>query len=482
MQARELAAEIGATTDSEVEVSGVTHNSRWVTPGDAFVALPGHTHDGHVFVADAVARGAVLVIGEGLPEGVACPVPYVTVPHGRKALAAAAAAVSGHPSRDLTVVGVTGTDGKTTTSLLALHLLRSAGISTGLISTIGYQLPDGVLRQPPEHFTTPEAPQVQQILREVRDAHAAACVLESSSHALALERVGCVDFDVSVWTHLTSEHLDFHGTVENYFRDKARLVERAPFAVLNADDPWTTRLRGVAPDEVTYGVEHDADWRAQDVVQAREGLTWRTTCPLGELACALPMIGSFNVANALAAMAVAARLGATGEQIVAGLATFAGVPGRMQQVPSGDGDPRVVVDFAHTPPSLEKALETIRATTDGELWVVIGSAGGPRDPSKRAPLGEVATRCADHAVFTEEDHRSTPLQEILDEMARGAAGRSNFELVGDRRAAIRRAITAAGPHDTVVLAGKGPEETLERDTETIDWDEVAEARLALALR
>ena len=467
------------------EVRGVTHQAAWAVPGDAFVAIRGARVDGHSFIADAVARGAVAVIGEGLPDGVACPVPYLTVPNAREALADAAAALAGDPSRGLTVLGVTGTDGKTTTSCLTRHLLRSAGRPTGLLSTIGYELPDGVLRQPPTHFTTPEAPQVQQILRDMVDAGASGAVVEASSHALALDRVRGVDIDVAIWTNLTGEHLDFHGTMEQYFADKALLVQRARHAVLNADDPWTARLVPMAAEHTTYSADGTpADWWAQDIVEGPEELRFTVHSPDGTAPAVLPMIGRFNVANALAAMAGAHAAGLDLDELVAGLQTFGGVAGRMEMVEREPGDPRVIVDFAHTPPSLEKALETVRVTTEGRLWVVIGSAGGPRDPSKRAPLGEVATRLADVAVFTEEDHRDTPLADILREMERGAreAGRSNFVSIGDRREAIGHAVMQAAPQDTVVLAGKGPEATLERATETIDWDEPAEALTALRER
>ena len=221
-----------------------------------------------------------------------------------------------------------------------------------------------------------------------------------------------------------------------------------------------------------------ADWRAGAIEEHPDGLHFNVTSPLGTFTAKLPMIGRFNVHNALAAMAAAAHLGATVPQLQAGLASFRGVPGRMELVPSPDGR-RVVVDFAHTPPSLEKALSTLRATTLGRLTVVLGSAGGQRDPSKRAPLGEVATRLADHAYFTEEDSRDTPILDILDEMERGAAGRANFTSLPDRREAIRTAIRQAQPGDTVLLAGKGPEDTLERLHETVPWNEVQEAREAL---
>ncbi len=496
MKLADLAAAVGADLDDrtghdgETEVTGVSHQADWIRPGQAFVAVRGARFDGHAFVSQAVEAGAVVVVGEGMPQDRACPVPYLRVANARAALADAATALMGRPSDDLTVVGVTGTDGKTTTSCLALHLLRATGRPTGLLSTIGYELPDGVLRQPPSHFTTPEAPQVQQILRDMVRSGATAAVVESSSHALAMDRVRGVSYDVGVWTNLTGEHLDFHGTMEQYFADKARLVARAAHAVLNVDDePWFDRLVPVATEGgrglTTYSAEgREADWRATDVAEEADAITFTLTSPEGEARARLPMIGRFNVANALAAMAAVSTTGVPAADLVGALAGFGGVAGRMEMVERRPGEPRVIVDFAHTPPSLEKALETVRVTTEGRLWVVVGSAGGPRDPSKRAPLGEVATRMADHAVFTEEDHRTTPLREILEEMERGAtqAGRSNFVSVGDRTEAIRHAVRQAAPDDTVLLAGKGPEETMERGEELVPWAEIEEARAALEVR
>ncbi|QFP78102.1 UDP-N-acetylmuramoyl-L-alanyl-D-glutamate--2,6-diaminopimelate ligase [Deinococcus sp. AJ005] len=488
LQALAAALHLPATDLPDIEVRGVTHNADWAGPGDVFVAIRGARFDGHSFIDKVRQAGAVAVLGEGLPDDMTSSLPYLRVPDARAALADAAAAIEGYPSRELRVVGITGTDGKTTTAWLTRHLLRAADLQTGLLSTVGYELPDGELRHFPAHFTTPEAPQVQSTLREMVAVGADAVVLEASSHALALERVRSVDWDVAVWTHLSREHLDFHGTVENYFAEKRKLVERARFAVLNADDPWTARLTGLAPQETTYSAEgSEADWAAHDIEEGAGGLSWRVTSPLGEFGAQLPMIGRFNVANALAGMAAAAHLGASAEQLVAGLASFRGVPGRMELL-AGDGPasehpaPRVIVDFAHTPPSLEKALATLRTTTPGRLWVLIGSAGGPRDPGKRAPLGEVAARLADHAVFTEEDCRDTPLDDILREMERGAraGGRTNFTTIPDRAGAIAWIIGKAQPGDTVLLAGKGPEDTLERAHETVPWNEVAVARGALS--
>ncbi|MGB7448730.1 MAG: UDP-N-acetylmuramoyl-L-alanyl-D-glutamate--2,6-diaminopimelate ligase [Ornithinimicrobium sp.] len=494
MRLAELTAELAAETTTSAEdpdVAFVTHQADWVQPGDVFVAIAGARFDGHDFIAAAVERGAVAVLGEGLAPHVRCPVPYLRVRNARAALADAAAALVGHPSRAMQVIGITGTDGKTTVSCLARHLLRQTGRAVGLLSTIGYELSDGVLRQPPAHFTTPEAPQVQQILADMRNDGVEVVVVETSSHALALDRVRGVDFDIAVWTQLTAEHLDFHGSMQGYFEHKSRLVAQAPAAVLNAQDPWTEQLLSLSSAPVLYAAEESEQvlpgttpqWRATDVHEGPEDLRFVVHTPAGHTEVVLPMIGRFNVANALAALAACVEAGARVEDLVPALACFTGVPGRMEMVPREASSPRVIVDFAHTPPSLAKALQTVRVTTSGRLWVVLGSAGGPRDPGKRAPLGEVASAGADQVVFTEEDHRDTPLPDILAEMERGArgTGKDNVISVPDRREAIRYAIACAGEHDTVVLAGKGPEDTLERDDGIIAWNEMAEAVAALAV-
>ncbi len=509
------ATESGSAADTEV--CYLTHQADWVEAGDLFVAVTGARFDGHAFIADAVARGAVAVLGQGLPGEIDCPVPYLVVPDVRAALADAAAALAGHPSASMTVIGITGTDGKTTTSCLARHLLRATGRRTGLLSTIGYEVGDGVLRQPPAHFTTPEAPQVQQILAEMQRDGVETVVVETSSHALALDRVRGVDYDIAVWTNLSAEHLDFHGSMQGYFEHKARLVQRARHAVLNAEDEWTEQLLPLTRSPILFAAEPGASdpaaaepsktgpgvaggglaiW-ASDVIEGPEDLrfTLHTAQATGDgargssptsltHAAVLPMIGRFNVANAVAAIAACRLAGCDTGELVHALASFGGVPGRMEMAPREQGQPRVIVDFAHTPPSLEKALETVRVTTEGRLWVVLGSAGGPRDPGKRAPLGAAASAGADRVVFTEEDHRDTPILDILHEMERGAreAGHSNFVSIVDRVEAIRYAVSSADPEDTVVLAGKGPETTLERDRETIAWDEMGEAVAALARR
>lgn len=467
----------------DVEVTGITHHAQWVQPGDAFVAIPGARVDGHAFAAEAASRGAVAIFGAGPPPDFRTRLPYVTVLDARALLSDVAAILAGHPAARMSMVGVTGTDGKTTTSWLIRYLLRGAGRPTGLLSTVGYELPDGILRQFPEHFTTPEAPQVQELLREMVDDGAVAAVVEASSHALAQDRLRGIKWDVAIWTQLTSEHLDFHGDMEGYFAAKRRLIEQARFAVLNLDDPWAVRLQGIAPEQTTYSQgEAGAQWRATGVVENVTGVTFDLTCPDGEFAVRLPMLGRFNVSNALAAMAGVHRLGVGAAESVRLLAEFPGVPGRMQLVPAADL--HVVVDFAHTPSSLEKALLTLRAVTPGELWVVIGAVGGNRDPGKRAPMGQIAAELADRALFTEDDFRDTPLAEILAEMERGAAltGRANFRSVPARREAIREAIGNAPAGTVVLLAGKGAEEFMLRFDRVDPWNEVDEARVALALR
>ncbi|MGC9467669.1 MAG: UDP-N-acetylmuramoyl-L-alanyl-D-glutamate--2,6-diaminopimelate ligase [Anaerolineae bacterium] len=484
----ETAAEIvnglleGAAASAGLRITGVTHNSAWAEPGYAFVALRGRVHDGHDYISDALKRGAVLVIGEGWESSATLPVPYVRVQDARLALATLAAKLAGYPSRTLSMVGVTGTKGKTTTAWLVRHLLTFAGHATGLLSTLGYKLCDGTLHQFPAHFTTPEAPQVQTTLSEIVACGGTHAVVEASSEALAQHRLHGTAFDVAIWTNLAPEHLNFHGDMEGYFRAKRILFEHSAFAVINAVDAWGMRLTD--RPHVTYANDAsvEAAWKAHNVVEDEEGLRFDVVGPPGAFSARLPMIGTYNVPNALAAIAAVAHLGLDLAVIRDGLAAFPGVPGRMQILRTAPV--RVVLDFAHTPDSLENALSSLRQTTKRRLIVVIGSAGGPRDPGKRAPLGAVATELADHAVFTEEDCRDTPIYDILNEMKRGAdeQGRDNHTLIPDRWEAICWALSHAELGDTVVFCGKAGETTLERADEVLPWDEetvVQEAMTAI---
>jgi UDP-N-acetylmuramoyl-L-alanyl-D-glutamate--2,6-diaminopimelate ligase len=476
MTLRELLAPFGAAAP-DVAVRGVTHDSRRVAPGYVFVALPGQRFDGHRFVPDAVKRGAVAVVGaRELEPGVF----YLRLPEARlrPALARLAAAFFGRPSEKLWVAGVTGTDGKTTTAFLLRHLLAAGGRPAGLIGTVGYDVGAG-LAFPEDHFTTPEAPEVQQLLANMVAAGLGHAVLEASSHALAQHRLDEVAFDLAVWTHLSPEHLDFHGDMEGYFRAKARLVERAPLAVLNTACPYAMRLAD--RPHLSYGP--GGAFEPGELREEANGLVFEFTSPEGRYEARLPMLGRYNAENALAAVAAAHAAGMSVADAAQALESFAGVPGRMQTIQT---EPfRVVVDFAHTPKGLAATLSALRPTTRGRLIVVIGSAG-ERDPGKRAPLGRTALEHADLAVFTEEDSRSEPVEEILAEMARGAeeaGGREGerFWLEPDRARAVGLALELAKTGDTVVLAGKGHERTLERAGEVLAWDEAALARRLLGL-
>lgn len=458
-----------------LEVRGITHDSRLVEPGYLFVAMPGvplpsrKPLDGHDFIPEALRRGAVAVVGTRELE---LPVPYLRVENPRAALADLSAAFFGHPGRRLELFGVTGSKGKTTVAVLLHHLLQSAEPPVGRLSTVGIRVGQEDFSLP-GHFTTPEAPQVQELLYRFVQAGCRRAVLEVSSHALALERVRGLSYAVGIFTNLYEDHLDLHGSMENYFAEKRKLLERSSFAVVNSDNPWTRTLAH-RPQSWTYG--HAGHWRAEHLLEESAGLRFEVVSPLGRFPVELPMLGRFNADNALAAMAAAARAGLPTEQMQEALARFPGVPGRMQLIQHHPF--RVVVDFAHTGASLEAALRTLRPTTQGRLVVVIGAAGN-QDPSRRAGIGRVAARLADYAIFTEEDYRSEPLEAILKAMAEAHGDPRRHTLIPDRRAAIHYAIAHAQPGDTLLFSGKGHERTLERGDQVLPWNEVEEVRRAL---
>lgn len=478
------ALDVSHVDGPETLVRSVAQHLDKVEPGGVFVARVGARVDGHTFAAAAVARGAVCVVGVRR-EVADLGVPYVHVDDDRWAVSALAAAFHAWPSRDLTVAGVTGTDGKTTTSTLLHHVLQGDAPEpvASLLSSAAVRVgrAAGTLEG---HFTTPEATEVQTHLAAARDAGVRVAVVESSSHGASLQRLAHVEYDVMAWTNLSPEHLDHHGTFEAYRETKAGLVARAAAAVLNRDDPAYGVFAAAAGGHVTYGLHPDARVRAEDVVAGPAGLTFTLVLDDLRLPTSLPMVGDFNVHNALAALATANVLGVPFELGVARLAGFAGVPGRMQLVAT---DPcSVVVDFAHTPGSLAKALVALAPGPGGRRVVVIGAAG-ERDPAKRRPLGAAAVAGADLAVFTEEDHRTEALATILGELVAGAeavggvAGR-NFLVVADRREAIATAVSRARRGDVVLLAGKGHERTLERGTDALPWDEAAEGRAAAGVQ
>lgn len=463
-------------TVPRLRVSGITHDARRVRPGWIYAALLGARHDGHTYLPQALKQGAVAVVGQA---PLSLPVPYLRVEDARVALAELADRFFGHPSGRLTVIGVTGTDGKTTTSFLIRHLLAKSGREVGMVGTIGVALGKDWI-YPKGHFTTPEAPELQQRMHQMVEKGLEYAILETSSHALAQHRVDQVDYQLAVWTQLSPEHLDFHGDLEQYFQAKASLVEQAQFAVLNVGCPFARRL--FRHPHLSYGTG-PADFRATNITESAPGLLFHLDAPGFSGPVALPMIGRYNIENSLAALAAVYHSRISLAQAVEDLASFTGVPGRMQIIQAETL--RVVIDFAHTAGALRGTLEALRPTTRKRLLVVIGSAG-ERDPRKRAPLGAVAVRHADFAIFTEEDYRSESLVGILAEMARGATeaggkkGR-DFTIVPERQSAIRHALALAGPGDTVVLCGKGHERSLERDNEILPWHEDEEVRQALGI-
>lgn len=486
-----LAEMADAPSPSAVAVSGFTEDSREVQPGFLFVAIPGVHVDGYRFVPEALARGAAAVVSQRQPPA-DVRVPWVVVPNARAALAHITAAWHGHPGRQMRMIGVTGTDGKTTTATLIHAALAAAGAKVALITTVqaqfGAEAWDTGL-----HTTTPDAPDLQRLLAEVRDRGAEAVVLEVTSHGLAQHRVDGSEFDVAVLTNVTSEHLDYHGTWEEYRAAKGRLFRllshsaRKPgvpkVAVLNRDDPSYDYFRAFAADaHWSYGFSPEADVRAEDVMVGRDGVRFVARTPLGKVEVRSPLPGRFNVHNLLAALAAALAQGVNPKDARRGLEAVRGVPGRMEQVDLGQPFD-VVVDFAHTPNALARALETARAVSRGRVIVAFGCAG-LRDREKRPRMGAVAARLADLTILTAEDPRTESLEAILEAIAAGcreAGGREGetFWRVPDRAEAIRKAVGLARPGDLVLIAGKGHERSMCFGTEEVPWSDHEAARAAL---
>ncbi|GAB5601541.1 UDP-N-acetylmuramoyl-L-alanyl-D-glutamate--2,6-diaminopimelate ligase [Thermus sp. FJN-A] len=477
MTLRELLAPFGLEAPP-LRVRGLTLDSRRVEEGYVFVAVPGvplphrQPRDGHDYIPEALARGAIAVVGE---KALSLPVPYLRVADAREALAHLARRLHGEPDRRLFLLGVTGSKGKSTTATLLHHLLQGGGRGAALLSTVGLRLGEEA-RPPVGHFTTPEAPEVYGFLKEAADRGLEAAVLEVSSHALALKRVEGLAFGLGVFVSFyPDDHLDLHGTPEAYFRAKALLVERSALAVLNARLPHLEELQ--RKPHLRFGPGGEV-W-GEDLREVEGGLRFTLHTPWGRSPAFLPLLGAYNLENALAAATAALAYGVPLEGVVEGLATFPGVPGRMEVIQS---EPfRVVIDFAHTGKSLEEALRALRRTTRGRLLLVVGAAG-ERDPKRREDIGQVAARLADKTFFTEEDHRTEPLAAILEALAQAARREGGvFELVPDREEAILRALAEAREGDTVLLSGKGHERTLERGNEALPWDERAVALKALGL-
>jgi UDP-N-acetylmuramoyl-L-alanyl-D-glutamate--2,6-diaminopimelate ligase len=475
-----------------VPLTGFTVDSRTVKPGDLFIALPGARTDGHDHIAAAAAAGAAAVLAE---RPASTTVPVVILPSTGQALSALAARFYGRPSQKLDVLGVTGTNGKTTITYLLESVLQSAGKSVGVIGTIDYRWP-GHREAAPN--TTPHAADVQRLLAAMRDAGVSHVAMEASSHALALGRVDDVEFTVGVFTNLTQDHLDFHKDMERYFEAKAVLFDRLDRsgrarrrAVINRDDPWAERLLPRVSSPVwTYGIDKESDFRATDVVLAAEGSSFRLTTPFGERRERFGLVGRHNVYNLLAALGAALGAGVPLDAAVAGLAQMHGVPGRLERVterPAGtigsDLPFDLFVDYAHTDDALVNVMQTLRPLTRGRLIVLFG-CGGDRDRTKRPKMGEAAARLGDRVIVTSDNPRSEDPAAIAREVEAGVrrvAGRA-VDVILDRREAIARAVSLAGPGDVLLLAGKGHETYQILRDRTVDFDDRAVARSLLAER
>lgn len=441
-----------------ITVSGITADSRGVAPGMAFVAIPGFRHDGHTFAPEAIARGARALLVQR-PVSAPDDVTVITVPDTRIALAWVSAAFYDYPSRQMDLIGITGTNGKGTTAALIDAILTGAGLRTGIIGTLGARIGDRAVDM---GHTTPDAPQLQALLREMVDDGISHAVMEVASHGLALHRVDGCRFRAVVFTNLTQDHLDFHGTMDEYRRAKQGLFEMVDadgVSVVNVDDPsGQAMIESSRARVVTYAIDQPADVRAADVRLDVDGTAFRVKTPVGQSAIRTRLRGKFNVSNALAAIATTHALGVTIDVAAAALAGFQGVPGRFEAV--DEGQPfAVIVDYAHTPDSLENVLRTARGIARGKLIAVFG-AGGDRDRTKRPLMGAIAVRLADTAIVTSDNPRSEEPMAIIGEIMSGVQGPASgvqIEVEPDRGQAIRQAIELAAAGDVVVIAGKGHE-------------------------
>lgn len=439
--------------DGDMEISSVACDSRKAEKGSLFAAVVGFASDGNRFIPMALANGAAVVVTAQKPAG---DFPWVYVADDRAALAAISANFYGHPAKRMTMVGVTGTNGKTTVTLLVKHILETvSGAKIGLIGTMGSQIGDQVI---PGNRTTPESLELQGLLARMRDAGCRYVVMEVSSHAIALSRVGGIVYDAAAFTNLTEDHLDFHKTMENYAETKAQLFARCRRAVLNRDDAYCDQMGSAARCPVlTYSAHGEADLRAEDVHLLPDGVRFTAHCGDARAEVVLPIPGRFSVYNALTALGLARSLGVPLSDAARALATAAGVRGRMEVVPTPDRPYTVLIDYAHTPDGLENVLISAKDFCRGRVIAVFG-CGGDRDAKKRPIMGKIGVERADLVILTSDNPRSEDPYAILSDIQKGIPnGKTNYEVIENRRAAVRHALDIAEKDDIIVLAGKGHE-------------------------
>jgi UDP-N-acetylmuramoyl-L-alanyl-D-glutamate--2,6-diaminopimelate ligase len=458
------------TGDPTLEISEVTHDSRRATTGSIFVAIRGLATDGNQFVDQARKKGALAVVSE---EPARAGGPWVQVKDAREALALLSAAVLGDPAEKLELVGVTGTNGKTTTTHLIDAVLRGAGEKVGLVGTVHYRIGDLLTTAV---RTTPESSDLQALFRDMALASCRRAVLEVSSHSLELKRVFGCRFAVAVFTNLTRDHLDFHGDMDRYFEAKRKLFDTLlredGRAIVNADDDRAAELVAASRAPVwTYGHARPADIQATEIRLSLEGSRFLVRTPKGSTEIHSPLLGRFNVSNLLGALGATLALGIPLEVAAKGLASLAGVPGRLERVNAGQGF-AVIVDYAHTDDALKNLLETVRELGPKRVITVFG-CGGDRDRSKRPLMGAVASRLSDHVIVTSDNPRSEPPEAIIEEVRRGMLAGRGAEVLAivDRREAIARALEMAGPGVAVVIAGKGHETSQTLRDRTVPFDD-----------
>ena len=491
--APDASALVSAARRQDLAVTGVTHDSRGVSPGTIFVAIPGLRQDGATFAADAIKRGAAAVVAEVAPPAGAA-VPWIRTTDARLALAELAAIYFDRPSDELVVVGVTGTNGKTTTTYLLASVFDAARVPCGRLGTVTVRTGATSQTERDASHTTPEASEVQRLLREMVTNGCRSCAMEVSSHALVLHRVAYVRFAAAIFTNLTRDHLDFHGDMRQYFAAKRRLFEMLPAgapSIVNVDDPRGVELAASLPRVVTYAIDRPADVRASAIHSSLEGLAFEAATPRGAISIRSPLVGRPNVYNILGVVATAIALDLPTAAIEEGLARLERVPGRFQVVSGSSDDVRVVVDYAHTDDALKNLLETARPLAQGRLITVFG-CGGDRDRTKRPLMGAVAARLSDFVVLTSDNPRSEDPEKIIEEIQRGLApppepgapkrSTTPFVVQVDRRRAIEHAIRTAKPGDLVVIAGKGHEKYQIIGDRTLPFDDVEVARTALGHR
>ncbi|MFQ5442146.1 MAG: UDP-N-acetylmuramoyl-L-alanyl-D-glutamate--2,6-diaminopimelate ligase [Thermodesulfobacteriota bacterium] len=503
LEAKEVLKGVRILGPDDIEISGIHYDSRCIAPGTSgvmFAALPGGNLDGHSFIRDAVARGASCVLTEK-PSGVdfkGGSVTEVIVPDVREAMAALSTRLYSDPSSSMTLVGVTGTNGKTTTTYLLESIFKEAGFKAGVIGTINYRYGEKVFPAP---HTTPEAPDLQRILREMKGAGVTHCAMEVSSHALKQKRVNGCGFDAAIFTNLTHEHLDYHNTIEEYFEAKALLFgllkEGAGRAVINADDEWSVKLP--AGDKLSYGLGGGADIHPLGYKLTRDGIEALVLTPRGTVAVSSRLVGEYNLRNILGAVAAGCAIGVGLRSMEKGVAALQRVPGRLEKIDITGVNQELLfnayVDYAHTPDALERTLLALREISEGRIITVFG-CGGDRDREKRPVMGALAAELSNVVIVTSDNPRDEDPLEIIKDIESGIEGVKRFDpwdmtmeklpeggrgyvVMPDRGAAIRKAVTIARPGDTVLVAGKGHEDYQIVEGKTVHFEDSEELKNAV---